>query len=105
MVLQNYVILQEGVPARMHFVDHEITSREITDPLTNKPKTVKALVLTVDELNGTPIHGFYSTISEKHAVQFSPYLEGKTYREKVITITQMGKGFSRDWLVKVESRR
>lgn len=104
-VLQNNIILANGVPARMHFTDHEIAGRDIIDPLTQKPKTVKALIFTVDELDGNPVTASYSTISEKHASQFAPYLGDKSYRDKLVTITPMGSGFSKDWLVSWAPRK
>lgn len=104
-VLQNNIILASGVPARMHLADHEIAGREIVDPLTQRTKTVRALIFTVDELDGNPVTASYSTISEKHASQFAPYLEGKTYRDKLVTITAMGSGFSKDWLVQWSPRK
>ncbi len=104
MVLQNYVILKEGIPTRLHFTDHEIQSREITDPLTKLPKTVRALVLTVDQLDGRAVDARYSTISEKHAMIFSPYLGDKSYKNYDFIITQVGHGFTREYQVKVERR-
>jgi len=96
MVLQNYIILEEGIPAALHFTDHVITAREITDPVTQETKTVNALVFSVDELNGRPVSAHYSTVSEKHALTFQPYLDGKKYARYTFVITQMGKGFRRE---------
>ncbi|MBT9164924.1 MAG: hypothetical protein DDT23_00935 [candidate division WS2 bacterium] len=104
MVLGNYVILQEGVPTKMHFTDHWIETRTITDPLTGRTKQVRALVFQVAELNGAPVVAYYSTISERHALQFAPYLEGKKYRVMNFTVTMLGSGFAREWQVKVEPR-
>lgn len=105
MVLQNYIILEEGIPAALHFTDHAITAREITDPVTQETKIVNALVFTVDELNGRPVSAHYSTVSEKHALTFQPYLAGKKYTGYTFVITQVGKGFRRDYQVQVIPRR
>jgi len=104
MVLQNYVILTEGVPARLHFTDHEIQSREITDPLTGRGKTVRALVFHVDRLDNREVDAHYSTISEKHAMAFAPYLGDKSYTGYDFVITQIGRGFTREYQIKVEKR-
>jgi len=105
MVLRNYVILEEGKPARMHFVDHELQPREITDPVTGRHKTVTALVFQVDELEGKPVLAYYSITSQKHADQFAPYLERKRYLEYDFVVTQIGRGFLREYKVEVIPRR
>lgn len=104
MVLQNYVILAEGVPAKLHFIGHIIETRDITDPVTGRPKAVRALVFDVDELNGKPTQARYSTISEKHASQFAPFLEKGRYINYNFSITQLGRGFAREYQLKVEPR-
>ena len=104
MVLQNYVVLQPGVPARMHFIAHEITTKTITDPLTNRPKAVKALSFTLDELNGQAAVGFYSTISDKHANDFAPWLPGEKYRGYDFIVTMTGEGFRREYQVQAIPR-
>mgnify|MGYP001619886329 CR=1 FL=1 len=72
MVLQNYVILQPGVPARLHFTDHDIQVVTVTDPTTGKPTPKNRLVFHVDELNGQKVISQYSTLSQKHAADFAP---------------------------------
>lgn len=99
MVLQNYVMLTTGVPARMHFADHTIETRQISDPRTGKTKSVNVLLLSVDRLNGAAVNGYYSTMSEKHANQFSAYLAEKTYRNYDFIITRRGEGFQTSWTV------
>ena len=92
-VLENYVILETGIPTRVHFTDHHIMKRTITDPLTGEPGTRNVLVFEVDRMDGRPVTAKYSTMSEKHATQFEPYLEGKVYRDYEFTITRTGEGF------------
>lgn len=104
MVLQNHVILQPDTPARMHFVNYRIESRDITDPLTKQTKTLKALVFNVDELNGKPVQAVYSTISETHALQFKPYLDDKTFAQYDFTVVVTGSGFARQYSLKAEKR-
>ena len=99
MVLQNTVILQPGIPTKLHFYDHHIEARTITDPVTRQPVIRNTLVFNVDSFNDKPVEAVYSTMAEKHAQQFSPYLTAKTYREKDFTITINGEGFRRSFTV------
>ena len=92
-VLENYVILETGIPTRLHFTDHVIMKRTITDPITGEAATRNVLVLEVDRMDGRPVTAKYSTMSEKHATQFEPYLEGKVYRGHEFTIPRTGEDF------------
>ena len=92
-VLENYVILETGIPTRVHFTDHHIESRTITDPQTGEPAKRKVLVFEVDSMDGRSIEAKYSTMSEKHAAQFEPYLGDKSYRNFEFTIVRSGEGF------------
>ena len=104
MVLQNYVILSPNTPTRMHFTHHEIFGKTITDPSTRQPKTVNSLQFTVDELNGQRVNAYYSTISDKHARDFAPYLAGDRYVRYDFVVTQVGEGFRREYQVQVLAR-
>ena len=97
MVLENHVVLQNGIPARMHFTDHRVEARTITEPQTGRPAVRNVLVLDVDTLDGRPVHALFSTMAEKLAARFSPYLADKSYRAYDFLITQSGNGYTRDW--------
>ena len=99
MVLQNYVELQEGVPARLHFRDHMIIAKTITDPITGGPGVRNALVFDVDRLNGVEIMSKFSTMAEKLANQFEPFLKDKSYTKYDFIITYQGSGFRRSFTV------
>lgn len=99
MVLQNYVILQEGRPARMHFAAVEKVVKTITDPTTGHPKAVNTLVWTVDELNGRAVVAYYSITSQTHAQDFAPFLDGEKYRQYDFVVTVLGSGFQRRYQV------
>ena len=101
MVLENYVILETGIPARLHFTDHAIQRRTVTDPLTGEPTTRAVLVLEVDRLNNREAFAKYSIMAEKHAGQFKPYLDDKSYRNYDFVITKTGEGFRTSWSVQV----
>lgn len=104
MVLQNNVILQNGIPTRLHFTDHRIEKRTITEPATGRQVLRSVLALDVDQLDGRPVVAILSTMAEKLAGQFAPYLTDKSYVNFNFTITQLGDGFTRTWSVKVTPR-
>jgi len=99
MVLQNHVILQDNQPARMHFTDHHIEARTITDPNTLQPAIRRTLVFNVDRLNGAPTQAVLSTMAENLASQFAPYLDDKSYVNYEVIVTQRGVGYTRKWTV------
>ena len=99
MVLTNYVILEDGKPSRLHFVDDNIVVKEIIDPLTGRSKPIQTLVFQVDELNGQPVVGYYSISSQKHAQDFAAFLIDKRYLAYTFTITVSGSGFRREFRV------
>jgi len=98
-VLVNHVILDNDVPARLHFTDHRIEKRTITEPTTGGSAIRNVLVLYVDRLDGRPVTAEFSTMAEKLASQFEPYLKDKSYRNYEVIITQRGEGFQRKWSV------
>lgn len=105
MVLENYVLLETGVPARVHFIDHVIQRRTVTDPITGGPATRNVLVFDVDLLNGREVAAKYSIMAEKHAGQFSAYLADKSYRDFDFLITRTGEGFRTSWSLQVLPRK
>ena len=105
MVLENYVILTTGVPGRLHFTDHVIMARTITDPITGGPTTRNVLIFEVDQFNGKSVAAKYSIMAEKHASQFVPYLDDKSYRDYDFIITPVGEGFRRTWSMQVLPRK
>jgi hypothetical protein len=92
-VLQNYVILEAGIPTRLHFIDHHIERRTITDPVTGQPGSRAVLVFEVDRMDGQPVISKFSTMAEKLAAIFEPYLPTKSYTAFEFTIVQSGEGF------------
>lgn len=93
MILQNFVVLQPNIPARLHFVDHHFDQRTIIDPRTRQPKSVRSLVFDVDSLNGAPVQTRYSILAEGLASKFAGYLNDKSYTRYDFLITQNGEGF------------
>jgi len=64
---------------RLHFSDHRILKRTITDPVRKVPVERESLVFYVDKEDGSPVDRIYSVLSQKHAAEFAGYLEGKRY--------------------------
>lgn len=90
--ITNFVMLSPGVEKILHFSDHKIEPRVITDPFTKQPKKVESLVFTVDQEDGRAVSRSYSILSQKHAAEFSGYLEGNRYRDYVFTIVKDAPG-------------
>ncbi len=99
MVLQNYIQLVPGKPARLHLLNPRIEARSITDPVTRQPKTVNVLVFGVDELDGKPVQSTFSTLSDKLALALKPWIDDKTISLRTVIITQVGQGFTADYNV------
>lgn len=102
--ISNFIVLAPGVSVKMHFDDHAVASRVITDPIFKRPKTVESLLFIVDELDGKPINKTYSILSQKHAAEFSGYLEGKKYRDYVFTVIKDAPGTVPPRIVEVAPR-
>lgn len=98
-VLENHVILETGIPTRLHFRDHHIEKRTITDRQTGEPVGRKVLVFDVDRMDARPVEALYSTMSDKHANQFEPYLGDKSYKNFEFTIVRSGEGFRTEYSV------
>ncbi len=97
--LNNYVILQPGTPERVHFVNHRIEPRTITESATGKPKQVNVLVLDVDRLNGATVAAQFSTMAESLFSKLEAYLPNFLYRNYEFIITQTGSGYSTKYTV------
>lgn len=104
-MLRNFVVLADGVPARMHFAAHALVDKPITDPLTRFPKTVRALELLVDQLNGQAVSAAFSVTAEKLAVQLQPWVENGRLSLVDFVITKRGTGFATSYSVEVAQRQ
>jgi len=101
MPLGNIVILQTGQPERMHFSDHTIETRTITDPASARPQVRNTLVMEVVILNGARVNARFSTMAEGLYSKLEPYLAGRKYLDYDFTITAVGEGFQRKYTVLV----
>ena len=99
MPLGNYVLLENGVPERMHFAGYVMDKRDITDPRTLQPTTRNVCVFTVDRLNGKDTSAMFSVMAEKLFAQLSPYLPRDSYKQYEWVITKTGSGFTTNYSV------
>jgi hypothetical protein len=102
--LGNYVILQSGVPERMHFTDDHIEVRTVTDNVTLKPKQVNVQIFSVDQLNGAQVAAQFSTMSESLYAKFAAYLPNQLYRNYDFIVTQNGTGYTTRYTVQAIPR-
>lgn len=99
MPLGNIVILNPDIPERMHFTNHTIVNRDITDPTTGRGATRKVLEFDVDRLNGQPAAAKFSTMAETLYAQFEAYLPNQLYRQFEFIVTRRGSGFRTQYTV------
>ena len=76
-VLQNTIILENGIPARVHITDHHLERRTITEPTTGRPVVRNTLVLDVDTLDGRPAQAVLTTMAEKLAGELLEASQGQ----------------------------
>jgi len=102
--IANFVLLAPGVVKRMHFTDHKIEARVITDPVTGRARQVESLLFVLDEEDGRASFKTYSILSMKHAAEFAGYLEGKRYRDYVFEVVKDAPGTVPPRIVSVRPR-
>ncbi len=103
-VLGNFIKLVEGVPKRLHFIDHSFQQKTLMDPVLGRPKTLTSLSFLVDEEDGSATSKTFSVTSEKLAARLQPWLEARKYVSVNVTITQRGRGFLTDYEVAFAAR-
>ena len=103
-VLGNWVVLRPGERKRLHFYSHSVIERVITDPVTGAQKTVRSLVMWVDEEDGVPVKKTFSVISEKLAGQLAPYLVNKNYVNYVFVVEKPAHKYAAPVLAEVVAR-
>ena len=94
MSLENWVKLPPGKVVCMHFKEHRVTPREITDPFFGTERTVKSLLFLVDRVDGAPVDMTFSVMSEKLAMEFEPYLEDGSYRDYTWCLVKDAAGWT-----------
>lgn len=101
VVNENYVKLEIGKPVRLHFIDHGIMDKIVTDPVLKWKKTVKSLVFKVDRMDGDQADTVFSTLSEKLWAEFEPYLDGQKYLNYEFVIVKDIAGFMPPRIVEI----
>lgn len=91
--ISNFVSLMPGVKVRLHFHDHRIDKRIITDPVRKVQVERESLIFYVDKIDGQPASKMYSILSQKHAAEFAGYLEGKRYTAYEFVVVKDAAGF------------
>lgn len=104
MVMRNWLELQNGVPARLHFADHHEDTPTLTDVNTGAPTRRNRLVMDVDSLNGRAVVTQLSILADKLKAMIEPYLPDKAYRNYDFVLTQTGDGYQRRWSLQVIPR-
>ena len=92
-LLMNYVELKEGIPLTLHFTDQYMVDREIWDHDLGKPRIVRSLVLSTDEVDGELAFKSFSVLSSQLYDQLSPYLPDNAYRDYTFRIIKSGSGY------------
>jgi len=100
-VLANYVQLVPNQPKRLKVKNMRIEERQITDPKTKLPKTVRALVFDVYEEDGVPVSKTFSTLSEKLAQQLKALYENGVLENKTLVITWRPRDYATEYEVYV----
>ena len=98
-LLDNVVFLRPGVPTELHFSNHTVGPVVMEDPITALVRPVETLTFVVDRQNGNPVNKVYYVTSERHAADFRPFLDDRSYRLYTWTITRWGEGLLTRWTV------
>jgi len=102
--ISNFVSLAPGVPVELHFKDHGIMMRMITDPIRKVAVQRETLMMYVDRENGVGVDKVYSVLSQKHASELAGYLPGKNYVNYLFTVQKDAPGTVPPRIVKVAPR-
>ncbi len=94
-LLDNVVVLSPGVMVELHFTDHRLGPLLMRDPIIGVERDVQTLAFVVDEEGGRPVSKVYYVTSERHASDFRPYLEDRSYTRYTWAIIARGQGLLR----------
>ena len=91
-VAENWVILEPGVPKRIHMIDHIVEPREITDKYFGRPRTVTTWLFLVDREDGRPVDKTFSVLSGRLKAELSGYIPEKRYTRYEFTFIKDAPG-------------
>jgi len=100
-VPENWVILRLGERKTLHFYDHALVTKTITDPVTGRTKSVQSLTMYVDLENDKKVDKMFSVISIKLAQAISAYIPDRRYRDYLFVIEKPIEKFAPPYLVEV----
>ena len=103
-LLMNYVEVKDGETKSFHFTDQYMVDREIWDKDLGKPRIVRSLVLSTDEVDGELDFKSLSVLSTKLYAMLTPYLPDNRFRDYTFKITRIGTGFLTSWEVEAIPR-
>jgi len=78
-VPENWVIFKLGERKTLHFYDHGVVEREITDPLTGSTVRRRTVIFYVDYANRVRVDKLFSVMSVKLAQELSAYIPERRY--------------------------
>jgi len=96
-LLMNYVEVKDGETKTFHFTDQYMVDREIWDKDLGKPRIVRSLVLSTDEVDAQIEFKSFSVLSTKLFDLLSPYLPDNAFRDYRFKITRVGSGYLTSW--------
>jgi len=105
MVLKNYIELQVGIPARMHFMALTMIEKDQVDTLTGTPMKKRSLYGVVDRLNGQEVSTTFSALAQGLKDQLEPFIANDRFKTVEFVITKFGSGFLTRYQVEVNPFR
>ncbi len=99
--LDNYVRLESGKSVIVRATDWSINERSIVDPVTQRPKNIRSLIIAITEEDGRAVSKTLSVVSEKLASLLLPILQDTQFKQKRFRITKRGSGFATDFTVEL----
>jgi len=96
---ENYVKLEPNRPKRMLIKDWQWETREIVDPNTKSPKTVKVMTFNVTQEDGEPVQKPFSALSTKLQQSLAPLIESGQLFHRMVEITWYPRGYATDYAV------
>jgi hypothetical protein len=98
----NYVQLEPEKTKRLRFDQWWWEDRQITDPRTRRPKTVKVMVLHATEEDGNPVDKPLSVLSFRLQQTLAPLIETGAIFTRTVSITWYPRDYATEYSVALE---
>jgi len=102
---ENWVIFRLGERKVLHFSDHAMVTRVLTDPVTGAAKQVESLTMYVDIEDGKKVSKMLSVLSRKLASELSAYIPNRRYLQYEFVIEKPEAKYAPPYLVEVRPKR